>query len=190
MRDVMAPLALGIAFREDTLHFYTLSDYLQDRNNLQLTVQVIDFNGGKQKELTMKVDAKANSSNIVKTIALAEWMSESDKANMMIHAFLSDGQGNVISTKDHFFYWPNKLNLPETKIETKIKYADGQYTLTLKSPRLAKDVFVEIPIQGAHFSDNFIDLLPGEKRTIVITSPQLKAADRTPVTVKHIRQTY
>jgi len=49
---------------------------------------------------------------------------------------------------------------------------------------------VEIPVQGARFSDNFINLLPGEKRTIVIRSPRLKAADRTPVTVKHIRETY
>lgn len=190
MRDVLAPLALGIAFREDTLQFFTMSDYLQERNNLRLTVQVIDFNAGKQKELKMEVDAKANSSNIVRTMALAELMGESDKANKMIHAFLSDSKGNVISTKDYFFYWPNKLNLPETQIDTKIKYADGQYTLTLKSTRLAKDVFVEIPVQGARFSDNFIDLLPGEKRTIVITSPLLKAADRTPVTVKHIRETY
>lgn len=190
MRDVFAPLALGIAFKQDTLQFYTLSDYLNDRNNLQLTIQLIDFEKGKQKELKAKIDAKANSSQVVKTLVLAEWMNEQDKANKMIHAFLSDSKGNVISTKDYFFYWPNKLNLPETSIETKVKYADGQYTVTLKSSKLAKDLFIEIPVQGARFSDNFIDLLPGKKRTIVITSPQLKAADKTPVTLKHIRQTY
>ena len=190
MHDVFAPLALGISFKEDTLQFYTLSDYLEEKNNLQLTVQLIDFQAGKQKELKAKVSAKANSSEIVKTLPLADWMGEQEKANKMIHAFLSDSKGDVISTKDYFFYWPNKLSLPETKIETKMKYDDGQYTLTLRSPKLAKDVFVEIPIQGARFSDNFIDLLPGEKRTIIITSPLLKAADRTPVTVKHIKQTY
>lgn len=190
MRDVFAPLALGIAFKEDTLQFYTLSDYLEERNDLQLTIQLIDFQTGKQKEIKTKVSARANCSQIVKTLPLSGWMGEQDKTNKMIHSFLSDSKGDVISTKDYFFHWPNKLNLPETKIETKIKYADGQYTLTLRSPKLAKDVFVEIPIQGARFSDNFIDLLPGEKKTIMITSPLLKAADRTPVTVKHIRQTY
>jgi beta-mannosidase len=190
MRDVFAPLALGIAFKQDTLQFYTLSDYLEDRNSLQLTIQLIDFEKGKQKELKIAINAKANSSQIVKTLALKEWMNEEEKVNKMIHAFLSDSKGKIISTKDFFFYWPNKLNLPETTIETKVKYADGQYTLTLKSNKLAKDLFVEIPVQGARFSDNFIDLLPGEKRTIVITSPLLKAADKTPVTIKHVRQTY
>ena len=49
MRDVFAPLALGIAFKQDTLQFYTLSDYLEDRNSLQLTIQLIDFEKGKQR---------------------------------------------------------------------------------------------------------------------------------------------
>jgi len=123
-------------------------------------------------------------------MAVAELVREGDKANKMIHAFLTDAKGNHISTKNYFFYWPNKLNLPETNVATKVKYADGQYTVTLSSPKLAKDVFVEIPILGARFTDNFFDLLPGEKRTIVITSPQLKAAERTPISVKHIRETY
>ncbi|WP_294070187.1 beta-mannosidase [Proteiniphilum sp. UBA1028] len=190
MRDVFAPLALGIAFKEDTLQFYTMSDHLEDRNNLLLTVQLIDFTTGKQREIKEKVHAMANTSNIVMTLAASSLLNESDKANKMIHAFLGDSRGNVISSKDYFFYWPNKLNLPETKIDTKVHYADGEYTIILSSCRLAKDVFVEIPVQGARFSDNFINLLPGEKRTIVIRSPRLKAADRTPVTVKHIRETY
>ena len=98
--------------------------------------------------------------------------------------------GNVISSKDHFFYWPNKLDLPETEVTTQVLYGDGEYTITLSSDKLAKDVFIEIPIQGAQFSDNFIDLLPGEKRTIVITSEELKASERTPITIKHVRETY
>ncbi|MDD4158596.1 MAG: glycoside hydrolase family 2 protein [Proteiniphilum sp.] len=190
MRDVFAPLALGIAFKEDRLQFYTMSDYLQEKENLLLTVQLIDFTTGKQREIKEKVRARANSSNIVKTIAASSLLNEADKASKMIHAFLSDSKGNVIASKDYFFYWPNKLNLPETKIDTKVRYADGQYTVTLSSPRLAKDVFVEIPVQGARFSDNFIDLLPGEKKTIIIRSPKLKAADKTPVTIKHMREIY
>lgn len=190
MRDVFAPLALGIAYKEDTLQFYTMSDYLQVKDDLLLTVQVIDFTTGIQKEIKEQITAGANASNRVMTLAASSLLTESDKARKMIHAFLSDSSGNIISTKDFFFYWPNKLKLPETTIETNLQYGDGEYTLTLSSPRLAKDVFIEIPVAGARFSDNFIDLLPDEKRTIVIRSPQLKAADRTPVTVKHIRETY
>ncbi|WP_352423608.1 glycoside hydrolase family 2 protein [Proteiniphilum sp.] len=190
MRDVLAPLALGVESKDGQLNYYTMSDYLQDYNNLRLTVQVIDFSTGKRKEFTERVDAKANDSRIVKTFNIADLVSETEKAYTMIHAFLSDSKGNVISSKDHFFFWPNKLELPETEVKTSVQYRDGEYRVTLSSKKLAKDVFVEIPIQGARFSDNFIDLLPGEKRTITITSPELRAADKTPLTVKHVRDTY
>ena len=190
MRDVFAPLALGVELKGEVLNYYTMSDYLQDSNDLLLTLQVIDFTKGKRKEFSEKINAAANTSQIVKRFRLSDLVTEAEKSHTLIHAFLTDSKGKIISTKDHFFYWPNKLDLPMTEVKTKVNYADGKYTVTLTSKKLAKDVFIEIPIQGAQLSDNFIDLLPGEKRTIVITSPLLKAADKTPVTVKHIRETY
>ena len=190
MRDVLAPLALGVEFKDNQLNYYTMSDYLNEMNNLQLTVQVVDFNKGVVKQFKEKVNAKANSSNVVKTFSLSEMISEADKANTMIRARLSDSKGKKISTKDYFFHWPNKLNLPQANVKTSVKYADKKYTVTLTSDKLAKDVFVEIPIMGAKFTDNFINLLPGEKKVIEITSPELKALAKTPLTVKHIRETY
>ena len=190
MRDVLAPLALGVEYKEEKLNYYTMSDYLQDHNNLRLTVQVIDFSTGKRKEFTERINAEANNSRIVKTFNVADLVSEAEKKHTMIHAFLSDSKGKIISAKDHFFHWPNALELPATEVKTSVQYRDGEYRVTLWSKKLAKDVFVEIPIQGARFSDNFIDLLPGKKRTIIITSPDLKATDRIPLTVKHIRETY
>ena len=71
-----------------------------------------------------------------------------------------------------------------------MKQKDGMCELTLFSPALAKDVFIEIPLQGARFSDNFFDLLPGERKTVVITSPQIKKGEEIHLTIKHIRETY
>lgn len=190
MRDVFAPLALGVKFADNKLNYYTMSDYLNDVDNLKLTIQVIDFSKGVVTELKEKVNAKANSSQIVKSIDVSSLISESDKANTVIHAWLSDAKGKIVSTKDYFFYWPNKLNLPETKVNSKIVYADGKYTVTLSSSKLAKDVFIEIPVLGARFTDNFIDLMPGKKRVIEITSPKLKASEKTPIKINHIRETY
>ena len=145
MRDVFTPLALGIESKDGKLNYYSMSDYLQDRNNLKLSVRVVDFNTGVKKEFTQK---------------------------------------------NHFFYWPNKLNLPETEVYSNIIYADEEYILTLWSNKLAKDVFIAVPLTGTLFSDNFIDLLPNENVTIKITSPKLIAKDKTPVTIKHVRETY
>lgn len=190
MRDVFAPLALGVENKDGNLNFYTMSDYLDNGNDLQLIVQVVDFSNGVKNEFRENVIAEANNSKVVKTFSISDLVSESKKSHTMIHAFLSDRDGNIISTKDYFFFWPNKLDLPETQIESRISYKDGEYSVTLTSNKLAKDVFIEISVLGAQFSDNFIDLLPGEERTIIITSPELKSADKTPVTFKHVRETY
>ena len=190
MRDVLAPLALGVEEKDGMLHCYTLSDYLNDRNELTLTVQVIDFTTGTRKEFREKVNARANSSTIVKSYPLSDLLREEEKTHTLIHAYLTDSEGMVISRKDHFFYWPKKLKLPQTTVRSTMQYADGEYRITLTSPRLAKDLFLEIPIQGARFSDNFIDLLPGEQRTIIIRSPELKADNKTAVKITHMQEIF
>jgi len=42
----------------------------------------------------------------------------------------------------------------------------------------------------ARFSDNFFDLLPGEKNKIIITSPQISEGNPININIKHIRKTY
>jgi len=97
-------------------------NYLQDYNDLRLTVQVVDFHGpGSGRSSREWVMAKANDSRVVKTFNVADLVTEEEKAHTIIRAFLTDRRGNVISTKDHFFYWPNKLDLPETEVKTRIK---------------------------------------------------------------------
>lgn len=190
MRDVFAPLALGVESKNGKLNYFTMSDYLKDVEGLKLTIQLIDFKKGKTKEFSERIVAKANDSKIVKSLNIDDLVNETDMSHTMVHAFLTDSKGNVISVKDHFFYWPNKLDLPETDVRTKVSYKDGEYRVTLSSKYLAKDVFIEIPIMGAKFSDNFIDLLPNQPQTIVITSQDLNGKDKTPITIKHVRQTY
>lgn len=190
MRDVYAPLALGVESKDGKLNYYTMSDYLDNIDDLTLTVRVVDFSTGVKKEYTEIINAQANDSKIVKTYNISDLVSDSEKSHTMINAFLTDNNGNKISQKDYFFSWPNKLELPQTEIETNVSYADGEYTVTLLSTKLAKDVFIEIPIMGAQFSDNFIDLLPNESVTIKITSPELKAVNKTAVTLKHVRETH
>lgn len=190
MRNVLAPLAVGMKLNGTSLDFYTLSDYLTDTKDLILEVQVVDFNKGKQQEFRQKVVAQANSSEIVWRLDADTIIPQEQRRHMMVRAFLKDAKGAIISSKDYFFYWPNQLDLPQPKVTHRVKYADGTYTVTLKSDKLAKDVFVEIPTMGAQFSDNFVNLLPGETKVITITSPQLRAKDKTPINIRHIRQTY
>lgn len=189
-RDVFAPIALNVHKNKDMLDFYILSDKLTDMNNLKLTISLIGFTGKKEKNLQTQVMAKANASEKVHSLSIADFASLAQQENCVVHVSLTDQENKMVAETNYYFNWPNKLNLPKTQIEKSVTYADGEYTVTLLSKNLAKDVFVEIPILGAKFSDNFFDLLPGEKKVIIISSPELNKSTKTDITVKHLRQTY
>lgn len=190
VRDVFAPIALGAEEKEGKLNLYVMSDLLTNNDNLRLNVKVIDFNGKVIKTFTETVSAKANSSLIVKSYEVSEMLTEDQKHNSLVHATLRDKKGKVIALKNYYFYWPNKLNLPETKIKKSVSYANGAYTIKLSSSKLAKDVFIEIPVLGAKFTDNYFDLLPGVEKTVIIRSPELKTSTKASISIKHLRETY
>lgn len=104
---------------------------------------------------------------------------------------LKDRRGREVARNVHFFVKTKELKLPETSVDCEVKVVEnGRCEVVLSSPRLAKDVFVQVPEQGVRFSDNFFDLLPGERRRIVLTSPMFRKGEKPVVTVKHIRETY
>ena len=62
--------------------------------------------------------------------------------------------------------------MPEANIETSVRRRGDAIEMTLKTDKLARDIFVEVPVLGVRFPDNFFDLLPGQRKKITITSPE------------------
>ncbi|MHB9055305.1 MAG: beta-mannosidase [Paludibacteraceae bacterium] len=189
-RDAFKPLTIDVFEEDGKIGFYTLSDKLNDENNLKMSIELIDFNGIVSNKSIRIITAKANSSEKIFELSSNEFLTPELRKNNCLVVRLSDAKNKPIAQEIHYFDIPKNLNLPETTINQDIKYNDGKYTITLTSKKLAKDVFIEIPIQGAIFSDNFFDLLPNEKKVVTINSPQLKKAAKTGITIRHLRQTY
>ena len=153
-------------------------------------MQLVYFNGKIKKEKQITLDIPANGNLLAFNQSLQEWANAESKKSHFLIATLKDKAGNLLAENLHYFVPTKNLQLPETEIRYKTKTSAGKCEITLSSPRLAKDVFIQIPIQGAQFSDNFFDLLPGEKRTIVISAPEITKGHTPEITIKHIRDTY
>ena len=54
--------------------------------------------------------------------------------------------------------------------------------VTLSARQLARDVFIEIPVQGAKCTDNFCDLLPGQTKKVIMTSDKLNKNEKVDIT--------
>lgn len=191
-KRAFAPILVNPIQQEDSLSVYLISDRLDAMKNMTLEMNRIDFKGkkvGKPVRLN-SITLPANVSECVYRQSLDELLSAQDRKQCFLKLTLKDSSGKLVAEEIHFFSKTKDLLLPETSVSCKMNTKEGKCELTLFSPLLAKDVFIEIPIQGARFSDNFFDLLPGERRTITITSPQIEKGKELPMTIKHIRETF
>lgn len=189
-RQAFAPIYANITSMSDTLAVYLFSDLLETQENLTLELQLTDFQGKKGKSVKLPVSLPANSVKQVFSQPLGQWVTPEDRTDRILTAKLKDRKGNILTENTHYFARTKDLNLPKAKIDYKTRTFDGRCEITLSSKQLAKDVFIQVPMQGAHFSDNFFDLLPGESRKIVITSADIRKGETPAITIKQICDTY
>ncbi|MEG1659742.1 MAG: glycoside hydrolase family 2 protein [Bacteroides sp.] len=190
-KRAFAPLLINPVLEGDSLSVYLLSDELEQRSSLTLEMRLIDFNGKVLK--TENVSLITLTANTSIRVYQKEWtalVSPEQRLNAFLLCTLKDAAGRRLTEENYFFAPTKQLNLPLAAICCKMKQKEGCCELTLSSSQLAKDVFVQVPVQGVRFSDNFFDLLPGKPKTIVLTSPLLTKEGKVDVTVKQIRETY
>jgi beta-mannosidase len=66
----------------------------------------------------------------------------------------------------------HNLDLPApVKVDGMLSGADGAYAVTLRSPVLARSVFVSFGDLEVQTLDNYFDLLPGEAVTVKLKAP-------------------
>ena len=183
-KRAFAPVLLN-AFKEgDQLCFYTLSDELKEYKNATLQFKVMDFNGKVLSKKTVTGEVPANVSVLFHKEAYDALAT--DPANTFMLMTLKDQKGKVLSEEIYYFNCPKEQELPVAKVTYKVKQLDGQCEVTLSTKQLARDIFIEIPFQGARFSDNFFDLLPGQTKKIVITSGEIKKGEPVDLKIRHL----
>lgn len=185
-KRAFAPLLLH-AFKEgEDLCFYTLSDELKDYKQVTLQLKWMDFNGKTLGKKELEGDIPANSSTLFHKEPYADWAK--NPQNSFLLMTLKDRKGEVLSEEIYYFSYPKDQELPETKISYKVKQQDGKCEVTLSAKQLARDIFMEIPYQGARFTDNFFDLLPGQTRKIVITHEDIKKkGEPVALKIRHLK---
>ena len=180
-----APVLLN-AFKEgDDLCIYTLSDELKEHKNATLQLKLMDFNGKVLTKKVVKGEVPANASAVFHKEAYADLAT--NPTNTLLLMTLKNQKGEVLSEEVFYFSYPKDQELPMPKVSYKVKQQDGKCEVTLSAKQLARDIFVEIPYQGARFSDNFFDLLPGQTKKITITSDEVKKGEPVTLKIRHLK---
>ena len=185
IRRAFAPVLVDAIKEGNNLSYYIMSDRLTDEE-LTLNLELMDFNGKVYRK--QKVDGllPANTSKLFYQEPVEQALSGRDSATTFMHMVVKSKKGEVLSDEIYYFAHPKDQLLPKTPLHWQVKQKKGYCEVTLKADKLARDIFIEVPVQGVRFSDNFFDLLPGQKKKVIITSPDGKSLDHLQVTVHQL----
>lgn len=171
-KRAFAPILINAIKEGDDLCVYLVSDELQDRDDVRLDVELMDFDGKAHGKWTQSGRLAANTSVLFMKKPAGELQGKLSAATSLLHFTLKDKNGATLADDVFYFAYPKDQKLPEANIETSVRRRGDAIEMTLKTDKLARDIFVEVPVQGVRFTDNFFDLLPGQRKKITITSPE------------------
>lgn len=171
-KRAFAPILINAIKEGDDLCVYLVSDELQDHDGVRLDVELMDFDGKVHGKWTQNGRLAANSSVLFMKKPAGELQGKLSAANSLLHFTLKAKNGATLADDVFYFAYPKDQKLPEANIETSVRRRGNTIEMTLKTDKLARDIFVEVPVQGVRFTDNFFDLLPGQRKKITITSPE------------------
>lgn len=185
IRRAFAPVLVNAIKEGNNLSYYIMSDRLTDEE-LTLNLELMDFNGKVYRK--QKVDGllPANTSKLFYQEPVEQALAGRDSATTFMHMVVKSKKGEVLSDEIYYFAHPKDQLLPKTPLQWQVKQKKGYCEVTVKADKLARDIFIEVPVQGVRFSDNFFDLLPGQKKKVIITSPDGKSLDHLQVTVHQL----
>ena len=161
IKNAFSTVIVSHQLKNDTLSCFVVSDSINHFNG-KLHVSILDFNGKELKSFNKSIVVESNSSRKHIKIPIEKF----NKSATFVKASLVSKK--VIIAKSNYFLKPFKdLSLKKPEIKFQIRRNKSEYILTLESNTLAIGVFLSL--DKAHFfSDNYFDLIPGEKKQVVL----------------------
>ncbi len=169
-RRFYAPLLVSPHIEEGTLAINVVSDKTETLDG-KLRLRIMDFSGKIVRETTQAIKIDPLASKVYQQLPLVELLGANapDWSSLVGVAELTIGGQNV--SRNLVYFVPSKqIKLPPASVTTEIAAAGDGYDVTLRSPVLARCVYLSFGELDAQFSDNYVDMLPGEAKTIHITS--------------------
>ncbi len=189
IKELYQPVIVSIHQEGDLCKVTVVSDLPQSVNGtLQLTL--LTFIGDSIWDFSKEVPLIGNANTLVYEFRPETLIGKSNTNEILLHAELTT-EKEVLAYTNYFFVKPKDLSLPSTSISCKINYLHDQsameefpfvYSVECSSPLFAKDVFLDVDFESYKLSDNYFDLLPGEKKKLYLYSR--KQLDQNLIPVK------
>ena len=168
-RRFYADLLISPFAHDGVVDVYVVSDKLQP-TAAQLRMRLLGFDGKILLDKTQDVQIPAQSSAVYLSLNEKEFPTTYDPDRTFL-VFELNVAGQTVSRNEVFFDRMRNLQLPlKTTIAANITGSGPDYSITLRSPVLARNLYISFGDLDAKLSDNYFDLLPGEEMVIRLTA--------------------
>jgi beta-mannosidase len=146
------------------LRLWVVNDRLQAYEGVVRMV-VTDFNGKQIYESVFEAIVPANTAVELGSVEENDVLSGIDANQVVVRLSAEDWDA-----PDNLYYLrdPKDLNMPAAVLEVEVNEAKQTIEVSC-ADTLARMVRIDLPHSGIRLSDNYFDLMPGERRTIQIT---------------------
>jgi beta-mannosidase len=188
-REAFSPVAVLPMVDDGKLQVYAVSD-LPGNIDAALQIRAFTLDGRELGNAEAKFQVNPDSSRMVWTGPLKSLLKKADAEEAVVELTLRDTAGQLLSRRLLYLVPPRELKLPSVQVRILAAEAveDG-YRLDLESSKLAKNVLLSTETDG-FFSDNYFDLLPGERKSVYFRTGQALENPAAAFQVKSLIDSY
>ncbi len=160
--------------KDDTLLVYVVSDRLADFK-ADLSVKIITFDGKEINKVVKTIEVPKNSSTKMLSLPIKDLLKGTSKDNIVVATNLTEKSGKKYEN-NYFLLRQKEMQFPSVTYSKSIKAISGGFELSLSTTSFARGVFISVDDIAATFSDNFVDILPNQPKSIIIKTSLSKDA--------------
>ena len=166
LREAFSHILVAPRLESQAIKVYAVSDALKNIDAI-LLARLIDFNGNVLFVKQIPVEIKANSSSVILEISQKDLLKKANPSACCFQVQLNLPTV-LLSQNEMYFSEPKNLALTKPNIDININKSLNGYNLILRTNTLAKNVFISLKSGKGDFSDNNLDLFPGDRTKVHI----------------------
>tara|TARA_B110000008_G_C16934422_1_gene549990 strand:- start:1103 stop:1834 length:732 start_codon:yes stop_codon:yes gene_type:complete len=163
-RNFFEPIFISIKQTNDKIEIYGINDYNCSFQG-DLIVQILDFSGEILN--TIKKEITLNSVSVAKisTFDIGEFIDNEKTSRTLIRASLNRKR-EQISQNEFYLVKPKTLQIPKPKFDFAHKISNDEIEISIKAHTFIYKAFINCDKSDGLFSENFMDLIPGEVKKV------------------------
>lgn len=172
VRDAFAPIAALPTLEDNILKVYAVNEYGKPQK-VTIRVHARDFDGKTLSDVTQAAnDIPADLSKMIWQADMRTVLNKNKPESSVVEITLLSEESKVVHRRLFYAVSPKAMRLGRANIKSKVEAVNEGYKITLETNTLAKNVFIKTEADG-FFSDNYFDLLPGEKKEVWFKTEQI-----------------